>query len=91
MSEIFNKTMDMQRYHEYTEKHKGHIVELGLFDNLDKAVETLTLVEECPAKFGLSNLTPGEIIHLVEEFTPERNWSSDIRTGGFIAVTFKQS
>ena len=39
--------------------------EVGFFENLEVAVETLILIEECPAKFGLPENHDAELIHLV--------------------------
>jgi hypothetical protein len=59
------RTMEWFDYEEYVTKQKDCIVEFGLFDDFEYAVEKLTMVEECPAKFRLPENHGAELIHLV--------------------------
>ena len=65
MEDIITRTMEWYDYEEHVTKHKDCIVEFGLFNDFDFAVEKLTMVEECPAKFGLPENHGAELIHLV--------------------------
>ena len=89
MKEMINKRMDIITYNEYATDQKDNIVEVGFFENLEVAVETLILIEECPAKFGLPHLNDGQIISLFEEWTPKGTWCSEFTNTGYVVIAFK--
>ena len=69
MEDLINKTMDFQQYQEY-KNNNSNIMEIGMFGDLDYAVETAIQIEECPAKRGLNDDISTEIILIISEDAP---------------------
>ena len=64
------KTMDYQKYEEHcqsTNKMFGiEVIEVGIHDSLDLAIEKVTMLNENPEKFGHTKLIIYPIIMIVQ-------------------------
>ena len=84
------KTMDYQKYEEHcqsTNKMFGiEVIEMGMHDSLDVAVEKVTMLNENPEKFGHSKECETEIIRMVEEVP--NDGGNDINEIGYLVVMY---
>jgi|ETN07SMinimDraft_1059922.scaffolds.fasta_scaffold105216_2 hypothetical protein len=77
------QTMDYQRYSEYLSDNPG-FKEIGLYNELDIAVEMAVQIDEVPGKFAYPENTETEIIRMVTE-EPSK-WSSTHTIDGYVVV-----
>ena len=83
------KTMDYQKYEEHcqsTNKFGIEVIEMGMHDSLDVAVEKVTMLNENPEKFGHSKECETEIIRMVEELP--NDGGNDINEIGYLVVMY---
>ena len=84
------KTMDYQKYEEHcqsTNKMFGiEVIEMGMHDSLDVAVEKVTMLNENPEKFGHSKECETEIIRMVEEVP--NDGGNDINEIGYLVLMY---
>jgi len=84
------KTMDYQKYEEHcqsTNKMFGiEVIEMGMHDTLDVAVEKEIMLSENPEKFGHSKECETEIIRMVEEVP--NDGGNDINEIGYLVVMY---
>ena len=81
------KTMDYQKFEEHCQSSNKlgiDVVEMGMHDSLDIAVEKVTMLNENPEKFGHSKECETEIIRMIEEVP--NDGGNDINEIGHAAV-----
>ena len=82
------ETMSFSTYHELT-RNKSELTEIGMFNDLDIALEVLNQVEKNPGKYGLNKDIKTQIIRIVDESLQKGFLPSDDAIDGYILLAKK--
>ena len=82
------ETMSFSAYHELT-RNKSDLVEIGMFNDLDIALEVLNQVEKKPEKYSLNKDIKTQIIRIVDESLQKGFLPSDDAIDGYILLAKK--
>ena len=82
------ETMSFSAYHELT-RNKSDLTEIGMFNDLDIALEVLNQVEKNPGKYGLNKDIKTQIIRIVDESFQKGFLPSDDAIDGYILLAKK--
>ena len=82
------ETMSFSAYHELI-KNKSDLTEIGMFNDLDIALEVLNQVEKNPGKYGLNKDIKTQIIRIVDESLQKGFLPSDDAIDGYILLAKK--
>jgi hypothetical protein len=83
------KTMNYDRYEEHCESSNKlgiEVIEMGMHDTLDVAVEKETMLNENPEKFGHSKECETDIIRMIEEVP--NDGGNDINEIGYLVLMY---
>lgn len=83
------KTMNHQKYEEHCEASNKlgiEVIEMGMHDTLDVAVEKETMLNENPEKFGHSKECETDIIRMIEEVP--NDGGNDINEIGYLVLMY---
>lgn len=83
-----NETMSFSAYHELT-RNKSDLTEIGMFNDLDIALEVLNQVEKNPERYGLNKDIKTQIIRIVDESLQKGFLPSDDAIDGYIVLVKK--
>lgn len=83
-----NETMSFSAYHELT-RNKSDLTEIGMFNDLDIALEVLNQVEKNPERYGLNKDIKTQIIRIVDESLQKGFLPSDDAIDGYIILVKK--
>lgn len=82
------ETMSFSTYHGLMRK-KSDLTEIGMFNDLDIALEVLNQVEKNPGKYGLNKDIKTQIIRIVDESLQKGFLPSDDAIDGYILLAKK--
>lgn len=82
------ETMSFSTYHELI-RNKSDLTEIGMFNDLDIALEVLNQVEKNPGKYGLNKDIKTQIIRIVDESLQKGFLPSDDAIDGYILLAKK--
>tara|TARA_S200000501_G_scaffold269199_1_gene252905 strand:+ start:34 stop:330 length:297 start_codon:yes stop_codon:yes gene_type:complete len=82
------ETMSFSAYHELI-RNKSDLTEIGMFNDLDIALEVLNQVEKNPGKYGLNKDIKTQIIRIVDESLQKGFLPSDDAIDGYILLAKK--
>ena len=77
------RTMDYKRYVEFLDEH---MIEVGMYENIEIAIEQATIVQENPNRMGKKDGLKTEVICIVKE-QPSK-WSSTYLIDGYVVVAY---
>ena len=82
------ETMSFSAYHELT-RNKSDLTEIGMFNDLDIALEVLNQVEKNPERYGLNKDIKTQIIRIVDESLQKGFLPSEDAIDGYIILVKK--